>query len=600
MGTQTGGGGIRAVERARVAKSAAGPASRPAWRFRVAPTAGAVATAAKVAGAMALVGAVGTAVARSYAHAASGPIDAPVFPHVNILPGVGSCSEREGTTVAALQTPREGGAPDAFLRRNSVKRAAVDPQGGTRGNFVGVLSSLTEKYASVLRAAIAAASGHDAHGAEKSDTNDTGKLVNLVINPLLTLSYHYGAEIDARAFYAAVASLPVADSRRLTVDVCMLVDASEGRDRYQRAFAAARRVCEYRRPTPPRLAAINAIASLVSQPPPVLVSHARAPERTKCAVANVRDEAAVHLCAYYSSSVVGIMVAADGGRPARDLVRVDRNSGGGYVSVDAGAMAREEHATHEEVVVSAWMRGECEAGNNEAMNELFWATIAYRWGVVHAAERGNDAKTEPKTKTKSTETVQNVDYAKTTSAADFGDAWVVRDARLRNAGAEATAALVFVIGPNASSGDGKGSSGRTRNAALTSGAKKGHKESDEGNKRKDFFVECVRVSVRAGLDAMIRSGVGLALVTRVPCVEDEGVYAISDAEFVALVNGLLQEKVAYVDDGSPTGQSACRLGGSRAERGRYFDAVLVPLGGLGPPGPLRFGGMRVGPPHRFV
>ena len=157
MGTQTGGGGIRAVERARVAKSAAGPASRPAWRFRVAPTAGAVAsTAAKVAGAMALVGAVGTAVARSYAQAASGPIDAPVFPHVQILQGVGSCSEREGTTVvAALKTPREGGAPDAFLRRNSVKRAAVDPQGGTRRNFVGVLSSLTEKYASVLKAAIA-------------------------------------------------------------------------------------------------------------------------------------------------------------------------------------------------------------------------------------------------------------------------------------------------------------------------------------------------------------------------------------------------------------------------------------------------------------
>ena len=592
MGTQTGGGGIRAVERARVAKSAAGPASRPAWRFRVAPTAGAVATAAKVAGAMALVGAVGTAVARSYAHAASGPIDAPVFPHVNILHGVGSCSEREGTTVAALKTPREGGAPDAFLRRNSVKRAAVDPQGGTRGNFVGVLSSLTEKYASVLSAAIAAASG-----AEKSDTNDTGKLVNLVIHPLLTLLYHYGAEIDARAFYAAVASLPVADSRRLTVDVCMLVDASEGLDRYQRAFAAARRVCEYRRPTPPRLAAI---ASLVSQPPPVLVSHARAPKRTTCAVADMRDEAAVHLCASDSSSaLVGIMVAADGGRPARDLVRVDGN-GGGYVSVDAGAMAREEHATHEEVVVSAWMRGECEAGNSDAMNELFWATIAYRWGVVHAAERGNDAKTEPKTKTKSTETIQNVDYAKTTSAADFGDAWVVRDARLRLAGTRATAALVFVIGPNASSGDGKGSSGRTRNAALTSGAKKGRKESDEGNKRKDFFVECVRVSVRAGLDAMIREGVGLALVTRVPCVEDEGVYAISDAEFVALVNGLLQEKVAYVDDGSPTGQSAWRLGGSRAERGRYFDAVLVPLGGLGPPGPLRFGGMRVGPRHRFV
>ena len=572
MCTQTGGGGIRAVERARLApKSAAGPASRPAWRFTVAPT------AATVAGAVGLVAAVGTAVARAYGtHAGSGPIDAPAFPHVDIRRGVGSCSEREGTTVAVLKTPREGNAPDAFLRRGSLRRVAVHPQGGTRGNFVGVLSRLTGEYGAVLHAAIDAASGDDAHD------SDTGP-VNLVIHPLLTLSYHHGAELDARAFYAAVAALPIADSRRLTFDVCMLdgLDGG-GLDRYERAFAAARRVCEYRRPT--RFAGINAIASFVSQPPPVLVSHSRAPARQSCAVADTRDEAAVHLCELKSSgALAGILVFADGGRPARDLVNVGvcspRNSGGAYFSVDVGAMMREEHATQEEVVVSAWMRGECGAGNSDAMNELFWATIAYRWGVVHAAGRDNDAKTE----TKRIETIQNVDYAKTTSAADFGDAWVVRDAKLRHSGTQATAALVFVIGPN------------------VSGAKKGRKESEEGSKRKKLFVECVRVSVRAGLDAMIREGVGLALVTRVPCVQVGGAYAISNTAFVALVNELLQEKVAYVDDGPPGRVARWAMGGSRAERGRYFDAVLVPLGGLSPPGEKVAPGFgRVGPPHRFV
>ena len=217
--------------------------------------------------------------------------------------------------------------------------------------------------------------------------------------------------------------------------------------------------------------------------------------------------------------------------------------------------------------MSAWLRGECDGEAREArMSELFFATIAYRWG---AASSGSSAAGR----------AQGVDYTTTTSAADFGDAWVVRDAKLRRAGTEATAHLVFVIWPS---------------AALTSGAN----ESDE---KKNFFVDCVRVSVRAGLDAMIREGVGLALVTRVPCVEDEGAHAISDAAFVALVRELLQEKVAYVDDGSPAGRVArWAMGGSRAERGRYFDAVLVPLGGLRPPGSLRFGGMRVGPPHRFV
>jgi hypothetical protein len=256
------------------------------------------------------------------------------------------------------------------------------------------------------------------------------------------------------------------------------------------------------------------------------------------------------------------MVAADGGRPARNLVKLDKqspkNGTGSYFSVDARAAMREHHATQEEVVVSAWLRGECICGNQtEArLNELFSATIAYRWGHVRAGSDGTD-------------TIQGVDYTKTTSAADFGDAWVVRDANLRRAGTDATAALVFVIGPNANN------------------ERKGGKERSER-----FFVECVRVAVRAGLDAMIREGVGLALVTRVP----EGSY--SDAEFVSLVNELLNEEVAYVDDG-PGGPSSP---GARptAARGRYFETVLVPLGGrLGENMGPGFGGRRVGL-HRFV
>lgn len=567
MSTQTGGGGIRAVERARLApKSAAGPASRPAWRFRAA-------TAATVAGAVGLVAAVGTAVARAYGtHAGSGPIDAPAFPRVDIRRGVGSCSEREGTTVAVLKTPREGNAPAAFLRRGSLKRVAVDPKGGTLGNFAGVLSRLTGKYGAVLQAAIDAPSGHDADGAKAGP-------VNLVIHPLLTLSYHHGAEIDARAFYAAVAALPATDSRRLTFDVCMLDEFDdEGLARYERAFVAARRVCEYRRPDPPLAAleggSVDSVDSVDS------VRHSRAPMRKECAAASMRSEGAVELCVLllgesrptHPSSRAGIVVAADGSCQARGVVKrgVDspRNGRGVHFSVDASAVMREDHATQEATVVSAWLRGECDGDDREArMSELFFATIAYRWGVESS---GSSA----------TGRAQGVDYTTTTSAADFGDAWVVRDAKLRRAGTEATAHLVFVIWPS---------------AALTSGA-------NENDEKKNFFVDCVRVSVRAGLDAMIREGVGLALVTRVPCVEDEGAHAISDAAFVALVSELLQEKVAYVDDGSPAGRVArWAMGGSRAERGRYFDAVLIPLGGLSPPGDNTAPGFgRVGPPHRFV
>jgi hypothetical protein len=565
MSTPSGGGGIRAVERARLAPTSAAAVSRPAWRFRFAPTAGTAATAAAAATAATVAAAVGlvaaTAVARAYGtHAASGPIGAPAFPHVEILRGVGSCQEGEVTPVAVLKTPREGKAPD-FLRRKSMTRRAVDPEGGTRGNFLDVLKRVTGEYETVLKAAIAA-SGHDVHGE-----------IHLVIHPLLTLLYHHGAELDARAFYAAFAALPAAISADISwkLDVCMLDGSDDaGFDRYARAFAAARRVCEYRRPNP-RRSMVGAFVGSVD-----LVSHSRAPMHAACAVARSLREGAVQLCV--GSNRAGIMVAADGGRPARGLVNVNvasrANGGGGYFSVDFDAVMREEHETQEEVAVSAWMRGECEAGDGgdssdstdssdsgdggagrdsgqiEArMDQLFNATIAHRWGHVRAGSDGTD-------------TIQGVDYTKTTSAADFGDAWVVRDAKLRRAGTDATAALVFVIGPNARSGDGS-----------------------------RFFVECVRVAVRAGLDAMIREGVGLALVTRFP----EG--ACSAAEFVSLVNELLNEEVAYVDDGpsGPSGRGA-RL---TAARGRYFEAVLVPLGGLCEKPDPGFGGMRAGL-HRFV
>ena len=196
------------------------------------------------------------------------------------------------------------------------------------------------------------------------------------------------------------------------------------------------------------------------------------------------------------------------------------------------SQVHDDHRTQEESVVSSWMRGECET--DDAMHALFRATIAGMWGMVHP--NGTDHAT-----------IQGVDY---TNAApeQYGDAWVVRDAILRVPHKEnkTKATLVFVSGPNAAAvGSPTGSTARTLNKTM-------------GNYGK--FTAGVKCAVRAGLDAMIREGVEIALVARV----SGGIYAEKKngdrlkSEFLRLVDEILDED----------------LGGTK--RGFYFAQVLVP------------------------
>jgi hypothetical protein len=257
------------------------------------------------------------------------------------------------------------------------------------------------------------------------------------------------------------------------------------------------------------------------------------------AVTEIGDAVAVCAGRTNAGKKVGLMVAGNSGRPAGDVGDDDRVAG----KTEPCDTVHWDHKTQEESVVSSWMFGECGlVPSCDEMGALFRRTIAARWGMKRA--RTTDAQDY--------ETIQGVDYTKATPE-DYGDAWVVRRAMLLVPGtrAKTTATLVFVSGPNV--GDGgtaTGSMQRTRNATMA--------------KVYGLFREGVKCAVRAGLDAMIREGVDVALVARVSC----GIYAgkkgsdfhtnIND-EFLILVNELLKETLGTTN------------------RGNCFESVLVPV-----------------------
>ena len=145
---------------------------------------------------------------------------------------------------------------------------------------------------------------------------------------------------------------------------------------------------------------------------------------------------------------------------------------------------------------------------------------------------GQRARQSPKT-------IQGVEY-KRADAADYGDAWVVRDAKLRSRGDDrtVTATLVFVAGPNA----------KNNLARPTTHEKYGSMYYTVNNRAVDSYKEFkggVEASVRAGLLAMQAEGITHALVAYV----SGGIYAGKhrDAireEFEELVSGVASA-IAY-------------------------------------------------------
>ena len=258
--------------------------------------------------------------------------------------------------------------------------------------------------------------------------------------------------------------------------------------------------------------------------------HARLMERVGGAVT----------CAYelqreFPDKKIGIMVAGNSGRP------------GGSCGNDMTVRSiHEGHRTQEEDLVSSWMLEE--AGIDEsAQNQLFAETIARLYGMCELESR-------------STKTLQGVDYVNTKDPEDFADVWVVKNAKLRGRNNEGRfdphmpiiGTLVFSAGPNVGCRRSVyGSTTRTfcREALYNWG----------------FFLQSVRACLRASIDAMIADGVDIALIARVSC----GVYAGKhrqriNNDFLTILDSILDEQIDCRDPRSPT-------------RGNHFREVVVPM-----------------------
>ena len=184
---------------------------------------------------------------------------------------------------------------------------------------------------------------------------------------------------------------------------------------------------------------------------------------------------------------IGLMIAGNNGRPGGSVGKglesipiVDNDIVNDGVS---GILQ-----TQEESVVSAWL--DAVAGTeHEERSRVFRSTICGMWGQV---KPGSDM------------TIQEVNYMSAEAKA-YNRAWVVRDAHLE-CGGECTATLVFVAGPNANEDAGRTAGGSTK---MTFSRK--------ANESYDFFEECVKQSVLAGLIAMREENVTHALVACVSC-----------------------------------------------------------------------------------
>ena len=212
---------------------------------------------------------------------------------------------------------------------------------------------------------------------------------------------------------------------------------------------------------------------------------------------------------------LGIMVAANSGRAA------------GACGLD-GAVQKihPHHSTQEEDIVSCWMTASA-GPRKEDRNALFRSTIDRAWGMEEIDSR-------------SLRTLQGVDYVHARGAEAFADAWIVHGATLCaksqkppsfNLECKFPATLVFSSGPNAGCRQSPhGSTARTLN--------------ERAAKDYAFFRECVKETVRTGLDAMVSAGCNVALVAKVSC----GIYAGRHRdhimrEFQVIVDELLAEQV---------------------------------------------------------
>jgi hypothetical protein len=309
-------------------------------------------------------------------------------------------------------------------------------------------------------------------------------------------------ELTARAVVAAMTDVASSLGGPLRKEywLCTFTEPKE-RELYQRAYDFARSVrhYDYKKKTFPSTALTKRIA----------VSRVAHPFGT------------VGYAVQLGSSLgprhkIGVMVAANSGRPGGSIGKsleeiptiehdhVDKGFNGGM-------------KTQEESVVSEWLYGECKGGR-ECGERLFRSTICGLWG--------QRARQVP-------QTIQNVEYTNAEAEA-YGEAWVVRDAKLLSRGHTdtVTATLVFVAGPNAQSNPRPPQKKEDYGSMYYTTNWKSIRSYDE-------FKKGVEASVRAGLLAMQAEGVTHALVAYV----SGGIYA---GEYMAKIRREFERLVSDV------------------------------------------------------
>ena len=237
---------------------------------------------------------------------------------------------------------------------------------------------------------------------------------------------------------------------------------------------------------------------------------------------------------------LGVLVAANHGRPGGAC---------GHRGHLDKAKLHPFHRTQEEDIVAGWILAEA-GGDPVAQDVLYRSTVDRRWGMCVVDSR-------------STRTIQGVDYVNTRDAASFADAWLVRRATLcaKSRGDRGElrfdeerhfqCTLAFAAGPNAgASASPRGSTARTLNSRSRADY--------------DFFRQAVMVALRTALDGMIEDGVDAALVARL----STGIYAGPhfariNGEFEGIVRRLLLEPLPGDPRSTP--------------RGFFFRHVIIPM-----------------------
>jgi hypothetical protein len=258
-------------------------------------------------------------------------------------------------------------------------------------------------------------------------------------------------------------------------------------------------------------------------------------------------------CSCYSTQSVGVLVAANSGRPGGSC---------GWGSGCGGVSSRQLHARHttmEEDIVANWLlthafnsAGGVAAPSAEELDRC--ANGAFRcihnaWGLRRESRTGNVTR-------------QGVDYTRDgVEGVDYADVWVVPGVRLsRKESCECSgqrwfdhsdqfeASLYFAAAPNAGPiGTSAGSMARTFNRRASE---------DE-----EHFMDGVRWALRASLCAMAKDGVHVVLLPLLGGGVYGGRWGGSGyrQRFIYLVKQVLEEKIA--------GRSACLQD--------YFNHVVI-------------------------